>query len=116
MRNMKMKMKRALTIVFLLLILFTISSPAYSNVVRGMLYRVGPYGRYPAVNVLVTLYSRYIGRSARSYTSRDGMYYFYNVPEGKYVLEIWGYGPDPIIYPFEVFNQPYNDGPRVRVP
>jgi hypothetical protein len=87
MRNMKIK--TALTAVFLLVILLTISSPAYSQVVRGVLFRLGPYGPYPAVNVLLTLFSPSMGkRSAPSYTGGDGMYYFYNVPQGQYALEI----------------------------
>ncbi len=115
MRNMKIK--RALTTVSLLVILLTISSPAYSQVVRGMLLRVGPHGPYPAVNVLLTLFSPSMGkRSAPSYTGRDGMYYFYNVPRGQYLLEIWGYGPTPIIYQINVLNRPYNDIPQIRVP
>ena len=115
MRNMKIK--TALTAVFLLVILLTISSPAYSQVVRGMLFRLGPYGPYPAVNVLLTLFSPSMGkRSAPSYTGGDGMYYFYNVPQGQYVLEIWGYGPTPIVYQINVLNRPYNDMPQIRVP
>lgn len=113
MRNKKLK----LITVFLLVILLTISSPAYSQVVRGMLFRVGPHGPYPAVTVLLTLFSHSTGkRSAPSYTGRDGMYYFYNVPHGQYLLEIWGYSPTPITYEINVLNRPYSDIPRISVP
>ena len=111
-----MNMKRQLTTGFFLLILCTISTPAYSQIVRGKLYREGTQGRYPAVNVLLTLHSPSMGRSARSYTGRDGMYYFYNVPPGHYTLEIWGYGPKPIIHRIDVTNRPYNDMREIRVP
>lgn len=114
MRNMKIK--KVLATVFLLVVLLTISLPAYCQDVRGMLFRVGPHGPYPAVNVLLTLFSPSVGRSAPSYTGRDGMYSFYNVPPGQYMLEIWGYGPNPITYQINVLNRPYNDIPQIRVP
>ncbi|HPQ43803.1 MAG TPA: carboxypeptidase-like regulatory domain-containing protein [Syntrophales bacterium] len=111
-----MRIKNVLKTVFLLVIFLTIPSSAYCQGVRGMLFRVGPHGPYPAVNVHLTLISSSIGRSAPTYTGRDGMYYFYNVPPGQYALEVWGYGPNPIIHRISVLNRPYNDIPQIQVP
>lgn len=94
-------------------------SPAQQPVttVRGLLERMGPDGRYyPAPRVRVTLYSDMRGRSQPAYTGMDGMYYIYNIPRGRYFLEIWIGDPNPIVYDIDVFQFPYTDIRPIRIP
>jgi hypothetical protein len=48
----------------------------------------------PVPNMLLTLRSQAGSRSARIYSDRAGEFWFYNVPRGSYVLEIWRNGID----------------------
>jgi hypothetical protein len=48
----------------------------------------------PVPNLLVTMKSSANVRSARIYTDRVGEFWFYNVPRGRYLLEIWRNGLD----------------------
>jgi hypothetical protein len=48
----------------------------------------------PVPNMLLTLRSQAGPRSSRIYTDRTGEFWFYNVPRGSYVLEIWRNGID----------------------
>jgi hypothetical protein len=84
---------------FLLLAVATLASAA---TVRGYVFRQAPNGvSYPAPRVMLTLYSASMGRSSPAYSGEDGFYYFYNVPPGNYVLEIY---QDPRMPPVMRFN------------
>jgi hypothetical protein len=48
----------------------------------------------PVPNMLLTLRTQGNVRSARIYSDRAGEFWFYNVPRGSYVLEIWRNGID----------------------
>jgi hypothetical protein len=48
----------------------------------------------PVPNMLMTLRAQGNVRSPRIYTDRAGEFWFYNVPRGSYVLEIWRNGID----------------------
>jgi hypothetical protein len=48
----------------------------------------------PVPNMLLTLRSQAGARSSRIYSDRAGEFWFYNVPRGSYVLEIWRDGID----------------------
>lgn len=86
--------------------------------VRGRIERAGQYGVYPVANVSVTLSSSE-GRTTPSFTDSSGIYYFYNIPAGVYLLEVWIWGwrikQEPILYTIEV-NKPYTDIKTIRIP
>lgn len=58
----------------------------FGATVRGRLLCNG--GQLPATGIAVTLINPQGARTTPSYTGGDGMYYF-TVPSGAYVLEIW---------------------------
>jgi hypothetical protein len=101
--------------LFCIVVLILLADSAYSQTVRGRLDRRGPSGYYPAAYVKVTLGIPNQWRSLPVYTGVDGMYYFYNIRPGNYVLEIWGYR-DPIRYEIQVLNQPYTDIKPILLP
>jgi carboxypeptidase family protein len=79
--------------------------------VRGQVVR----NQFPVAGVAITLFSNAYGRSAVTYSGGDGMYYFYNVPQGPYVVEIWFSGqPRPVGN--VLVNPPYTDIQRVFLP
>lgn len=100
------------------LIVFVASAHVYAGTVRGRLERRDGYGRnYMAGGVGVTLYSQQQGRSAPAYTGNDGMYYLYNVPPGKYYLEVWAYqNREPLRYEIYVDNRSLFDINPILIP
>lgn len=99
-----MKVKSTL-VLLIAIILFIFPNFAHAGDVRGRLDIRGPYDLYPAAYVPVTLYSlRARKRSKTVYTGSDGMYYFYNVPEGDHMLEVWvrGFRGKPDAYRIKV--------------
>jgi hypothetical protein len=107
---------RLTLIGFLLIVMLCFTANAYSQIVRGRIDRQGPKGVYTASNVMVTI-GRTGWRSLPAYTGVDGMYYFYNVQPGDYILEIWGPGNKPIQgYSISVLNQPYTDIKAIVIP
>lgn len=95
----------AIPYLLALCVLIFDQSTSFAAMVRGRLQR----GMYPAPFVTVTLLSQNLGRSAPAVTSPDGMYYFYNVPAGPYILELWLGGPSPATYPIPQVREPYTD-------
>jgi hypothetical protein len=57
--------------------------------VRGRLIGNGYYGPTPIAGVVLTLYNRQLGRSARALSRPDGTFYFGNIPLGGYFVEVW---------------------------
>ncbi len=113
--------KNIMNIKFYLLLLFVVAFlivavSADAQTVRGRLDREGSSGPYPAAYVKVTLYAPDIGRSSPVYTGSDGMYYFYNVPPGDYILEIWRNRAKTITYSIQILNEPYTDIPSILIP
>ena len=106
----------------ILLLLFIIAAPlpSVAATVRGRLDRVDGYGRhYPAPYIAVTLKSQTGNRTSPAHTDVQGMYYFNNIPRGKYSLEVW-LSKDPKAPP-KVFNivvatEPYTDIRPIVVP
>jgi len=103
-------------LLFSVVTLLAVATSVSAQTVRGRLNRQGPAGLSPAPYVKVTLYAPNIGRSSPIYTGIDGMYYFYNVPPGDYILEIWGYGDRPITYSIRVPNELYIDISPIVIP
>jgi len=109
--------KSILTSLLLFLVVLGAQASAYAGTVRGMLFRRDGYGRsYAAPYVGVSLYNQQIGRSSLAYTGSDGMYYLYNVPPGKYNLEIWLTPNRPISYTINVTNGAYTDIAPIEIP
>lgn len=110
-----MKLMNRITIIFIVLAIIMVTSTASAQTVRGRIDRMMPNGpQYPAGYVAVTLFSTQMGRSAAAYTTPDGFYFLYNVPPGKYILEVWAY-QRPLIYEVMVFNQPLTDIPPITI-
>jgi hypothetical protein len=97
--------------MFLLLTLFA-NAWAFGSTVRGKLQRQG--GR-PAVNVKVTIRNSNAERLPAVYTDTGGLYYFYNVPAGKYEIEIWISG-QPMVFTIGVSNDQYTDIAPITIP
>jgi hypothetical protein len=86
-----------------------------AQMVRGRVDRVVPGLTYPAPQVMAWLDSPTWGRSAPSYTDLDGMYYFYNVRPGPYMLSVaapWGASRSVSIL---VHPQPWTDIPPLPI-
>jgi hypothetical protein len=111
------KVNRLTLIGFFLIVMLCFTADAYSQIVRGRIDHQGPKGLYTASNVMVTIGLRTGWRSLPAYTGVDGMYYFYNVQPGDYILEIWGPGNKLIQgYSIRVLNQPYTDIRAIVIP
>ncbi len=64
-----------------------------TRIVQGKILKIEKNKKKPFNSIPVTLYNPNNGsRSVRSITDINGKYYFYNIPEGTYKLEIWIYG------------------------
>jgi len=102
-----MNTKRRLTLLFSALFVFTLAAEviAGGSTVRGRLVR---RGNYPAAGVELSLTSPSLGRSPKSYSGTDGMYYIRNVPPGNYTLELW-VGKQPLTYNITVRPGEYTD-------
>lgn len=79
----------ALRFLSILLILFAASLELRAETVRGKIVRETDNGEYPAAYAAVTLNSEQTGRSARTYSTLEGVFFLYNVPPGEYDLEVW---------------------------
>lgn len=83
--------------------------------IRGRLDGVGPYGLYPVPGIAVTVASPG-GRSAPVYSDYRGMYYMFGLRPGRYTLEIWAGGPQPMRFGIQVYRgQPMTDIAPIRV-
>lgn len=77
------------------------------SIVRGRVERQRRTNTYPVAQVRVTLASTAAPqRRITTYTDSGGMYYF-SVPRGDYVLEIWGPGQAPLVTASIRVNQRY---------
>jgi hypothetical protein len=86
---------RGLIAAALVFLFALMSAPASAAEIRGSVERRSVGAFRPVPYVLLTLRTSSKGRSARIYSSRDGEFWFHNVPQGIYVLEIWRNGmPD----------------------
>jgi hypothetical protein len=63
-------------------------APAWTQVC-GRIIGNGYYGPSPLGGVAVTLFNSRVGRTARSISRPDGIFYFRNVPLGWYNVEVW---------------------------
>ena len=105
-----MNTKRRITTplaVLILVIIAAVEAIAGGSTVRGRLVREG---NYPAAGVEVSLLAvnTKLGRSSRSYSGTDGMYYIRNVPPGEYDLELW-VAKEPVTYRITVRDGEYTD-------
>src|SRR5262249_21746931 len=104
----------AICAAFLIMLSVICAAAPADVMVRGRLDRLDSRGAlYPANSVVLTLNNPQRGRSARVYTGNDGMYYFHNVPEGRYTWEIW-IGAKPMLRDVEVHG-PHTDVPPILI-
>jgi hypothetical protein len=98
--------------------LLVMTNLAYGGNVIGRLDYQGPSGSAsPAPHIQVTLVDPVQKRSSSTFTGFDGMYYFYNVPSGEYILEIRSSeNKPPINYKITVRNQPYTSLKPIPLP
>jgi len=106
------------SLFFFSLALLAMTNLAYGGNVIGRLNYQGASGSIsPASHLQVTLVDPVQKRSSSTFTGFDGMYYFYNVPSGEYILEIRSSAnKPPINYKITVGNQPYTSLKPISVP
>jgi hypothetical protein len=85
------------------------ATQADASTVRGRLVKQTPKGPIPAEGIAVTLLSPSAGRSATSYSDRDGMYYLFNVPPGVWYLCIRVSASSQQEYSIQVSSQEFID-------
>ena len=75
-------------------------------------------GANPAATSYITVFRGDIGRSKPAQMGSDGKFYLYNVPSGKFALEVWSkQNPSAAPRVFEiVVAEPYTDIPQVSLP
>lgn len=93
-------------------------APQGQRVTRGMLFRGSTCCQHRAQAVAVRVTHPQYGPSSFAYTGQDGMYYLYNVPAGKFTLEIWITNDERSVqrYPVTISDALVNDIPPIRVP
>jgi hypothetical protein len=82
-------------IAFLVVLFFVKPMPlnGQDRIVQGTITKIEKQKKTSFNSIPVTLYSMdKDSRSDPSITDINGSYYFYNVPEGEYKLEVWIYG------------------------
>ena len=96
--------------VSIVCILISLAQSASAATVRGRLYYTVPNrSRVPAPGVAVTISFPNGTRSAPAHSDGYGMYYIYNIPPGKYRLEVWtAPGHPPLVFTIQV-REPYTD-------
>lgn len=96
------------------LVSFTTAGEAAT--VRGRVEHISANSqRAVMAGIAVTVFRAGLGRSAPTYTDRNGMYYLQNLPAGTYNLEIWMAGrQQPVVYRIRV-SEPYTDIPPVLI-
>jgi hypothetical protein len=98
------------------LLIGSVSAARTDTIVRGKLYRVGSGGtEIPAAGIGVSLNNPQRGASATAYSGSDGLYYIYNVPPGRYVLEVRISKSEILKYDIEAKDQKYTDIGPIRV-
>ena len=115
-------MKLKWTIVTLFLVsFFLVVNLAHAGTVRGLIVKQNNQRtENPIQDIPVTLCNTEGECSSPVYTDTKGMYYFYNVPAGKYILKVWPRGYNvgiPVVTPnIQVLNQGYTDITRIVIP
>lgn len=116
-----MNFKKNIAIMFLVFFIAAVNL-AHASTVRGMIVREATGGNTdPAQDIPVVLCnSEGENCSSAFYTDSEGMYYFYDIRAGDYVLKIWvnGYnvGTPKTTPPITVPNQPYTDVEKILIP
>jgi hypothetical protein len=114
------KSKTIVVTLFLVSFIFAVNL-AYASTVRGRIVKRQTQVREnPVPNIPVTLCNR-TGDDCSSpvHTDTEGMYYFYNVPAGDYVLKVWANGynvGEPCIHEIQGLNQEYTDIEKKFIP
>lgn len=88
-------MKKYCAISFLAILFFAKPVALYGQVqiVQGTVFKIEKQKKTPFNSIPVTLYNMdKDSRTDPSITDINGSYYFYNIPEGEYKLEVWIYG------------------------
>ena len=84
-----------------------------ASTVRGRLYREANGRTYPASGVSVRLRDAQ-GSTRTASSSSNGFFYFYNVSNGSYRLEV--VGPGTRTYSIQVDRRAYTDIAPIQVP
>jgi hypothetical protein len=103
-----MNAKARHTILSAALLIVLVASQLFAgggSTVRGRLVR---QGNYPAAGVEISLMNARLGRSPKSFSGSDGMFYIRNVPPGDYVLELW-IAKQPQTFNISVRDAEYTD-------
>jgi len=110
-------LKRALLIALVLAALVVSTEARGGATVRGLLFRVAPNGQqYPAQGIMVRLNHPQYGPSSPTYTGGDGMYYLFNIPPGRFTLEIWLSKDHVLPYVIDVCACPVHNVAPIRIP
>ena len=98
--------------------LLLVTNLVYGGNVEGRLNYRGSSGAIsPAPHIQVSLADPIQKSSSSTFTGFDGMYYFYNVPSGQYILEIKPSENTPAInYRITVRNQSHTSIKPILVP
>lgn len=94
-------------IIVLLILFLGVAGIAYATNIRGQLQRIGPYGNYPAANIGLHIENSSSPGNIASqpiYTNAYGMYYFYNIPAGVYLLIVPRRNVSPLRYRISIPN------------
>lgn len=92
---------RLFAVIFVIFASICMSTNIYAQNIRGLLMR----GPLPVGGVPVNVLSPTRGPSGFSYSRQDGMYYLFNIPTGRYILQVWDIPNRPpmqfriIVYP-----------------
>jgi hypothetical protein len=95
--------------VCLIVLMALLPTAALALTVRGRIDRLSPYGTYPVAGILVTL------GNVRAASGPDGLYYFFNVPAGNWVLTVIPPNSPPMSYTITVTSDP-TDVPPIVIP
>jgi hypothetical protein len=117
MRGVRLFQPSTVRAVLVALFLIGTVSSIEAATVRGRLVRRSGQGVFPAQGIPVTVFRSDLGRSGRSYSAQDGMYYLTNIPPGTYTLEVWVYpNRPPLNFTIQVNNQQFSDIAQIVVP
>jgi len=112
------KLKTIIVTLFLVSFVLGVNF-AHAGTVRGLIVKKTPQGREnPVQDIPVTLCRTGGECSSPMYTDTKGMYYFYNVPAGNYILKIWANGynvGEPVTREISVSNQQYTDVKKIVI-
>lgn len=116
---MKMRTTRFLSLLLLTMLLAGSAGTTQAPTVRGKILRQSDGSVQPAVRVRVRLCYPNTNMQRCSppvRTGEDGMFYFHNIPPGRYLLEVQAGEGQMRYYEIEVSSQEYTDIEPIVLP